>query len=78
MIDAELGSLAGPAGDTWEHNRKHAIDAALDILPKGESSGVCGNCGKKIEPVRLALLPGTTQCAACAHANMQLATPAYN
>ena len=45
---------------------QEAIDDALHSLPECESSGVCGVCGKKIEPARLDLIPGTGECASCA------------
>ena len=66
MSDVTFDGLADSAQDSMERDLKVAIDEVLHALPKGESTGVCKDCGADIEAPRLALLPGTTHCAACA------------
>lgn len=41
------------------------IDAALERLAAGRY-GTCGGCGRPIEPARLAVVPYTLRCSACA------------
>ena len=70
MPDASGQLIDGLADSGLEQSQMQiqaAINAVLDSIPEGESSGVCATCGHKIERARLDLLPGTNQCAACAH-----------
>ncbi len=78
MSEVAIDGLADTAGDVAERDRQAAIYEVLEILPKGESSGVCSDCGQPIEPLRLALLPGTTECSACAQISRRLAAPIHN
>jgi RNA polymerase-binding transcription factor DksA len=83
----ELLSLKGdyglgrgdPTVYSWERNlarRERArgklerLEAALQRMEEG-TYGVCEGCGQAIEPERLAVLPITTLCIACAHQGTQ-------
>ena len=66
MAESGFDGLADLAREESERQTREAIDAALRSLPEGESDEVCQDCGSEIESARLALLPGTTQCSACA------------
>ncbi len=78
MADAGSDGLADSAREASERDTKVAIAQALELLPEGKSSGRCVDCGNKIEKPRLMLLPGTTQCAACAQKRSRLAAPIEN
>ena len=78
MSDVGGEGLADSAQETAVRDLRAAIDEALHTLPEGESSGVCSDCGKEIESARLKLLPGTTQCAACAQKRSKLVAPVSN
>ena len=79
MAESGFDGLADLAREESERQTRDAIEAALRSLPEGESGGdvgcvgagkesdgVCQDCGSEIESARLSLLPGTTQCSACA------------
>ena len=66
MAESGFDGLADLAREESERQTRDAIEAALRSLPEGESDGVCQDCGSEIESARLSLLPGTTQCSACA------------
>ena len=78
MSDGGIDGLADTAQAAAERDLRAAIDEALHLLPEGESSGKCSDCGNKIEAARLALLPGTTQCAACAQKRQKLVATSAN
>ena len=46
------------------------LEAALQRMEEG-TYGVCEACGRAIEPERLAVLPITTLCIACAYQGTQ-------
>ena len=63
-----------PAVTQWEldqamlerlRGHREELKEALKRLEEG-TYGVCERCGKRINPNRLAVLPDTTMCAACA------------
>lgn len=74
-IRPEYGMGKGdPAITQWELNqamrerlKNHAAELrqALNRLEEG-TYGICERCGKRIDPNRLAVLPDTKLCAACA------------
>ncbi|MBM4436297.1 MAG: TraR/DksA C4-type zinc finger protein [Actinobacteria bacterium] len=72
MSETGFDSIADSAQAAAERDLRAAIAEALQTLPRGESDGVCRDCGGKIEKARLALLPGTSQCAACAQKRAKL------
>jgi len=71
--DFGLGQ-GGTGAANWEMNlarkndlssRVEELEEALSNLEKG-TYGICGNCGKPIDPERLEILPTTKLCAECA------------
>lgn len=76
MVESGVDGLADLASEESERQTRDAIDAALRSLPEGESDGVCQDCGSEIKSARLALLPGTTQCSACAHTRNKISASA--
>ena len=78
MSDVGIDGLADSAQEAAVRDLQAAIDEAIHTLPKGQSSGVCADCGQAIESACLKLLPGTTQCAACAQKRSRLIAPASN
>ena len=78
MSEVGMDGLADTAREATDRDVQVAIREALDSLPRGESTGVCSDCGKRIERARLALLPGTTQCAACAQQRNRLSAQIGN
>ena len=78
MADAGSDGLADSAREASERDTKVAIKQVLELLPEGRSSGKCVDCAKMIEKPRLTLLPGTTECAACAQKRNRLAAPIEN
>jgi len=45
-------------------NRLEAVEGALASIAAG-TYGLCGSCGKEIDPARLKALPHTTLCLRC-------------
>ena len=78
MSDESIDGLADTAQTAADRNLRVAIDEALHLLPEGESTGKCSDCRTKIESARLTLLPGTTQCVACAQKRQKLGTTSTN
>ena len=78
MSEVGIDGLADTAREAADRDLQVAIRKALDSLPQGESTGVCVDCGGEIERARLALLPGTTQCAACAQRRKRLSAQIGN
>jgi RNA polymerase-binding transcription factor DksA len=69
-----------PTVYSWERNlarqeqakvKLKKLEAALERIEEG-TYGLCEACGQAIEPERLAALPITTLCIACAHQGGQL------
>ncbi len=83
QLDKKLEDKAeyglGKGGGTiyeWEFNlslrrsledKAKSIEAALLRMEKG-TYGICQECGRRISPERLAILPHTTLCIKCAQA----------
>jgi DnaK suppressor protein len=79
-LQAELRSLAEPSADeadldayerekTWAlvqrmQQKLQSIDRALELAQSG-AYGICQNCGDRIEPARLEILPEATLCLSC-------------
>ncbi len=78
MSETQIDGLADSAHDASARDLQVAIQDVLRALPSGESPGQCQDCGGQIEPLRLDLLPGTTQCAACARRHARIPTPSLN
>ena len=78
MSDGSIDGLAFIAQTAADRDLRVAIDEALHLPPEGESNGKCSDCRTKIEGVRLTLLPGTTQCAACAQKRQKPVTTSAN
>ncbi len=78
MSETQIDGLADSAHDASARDLQVAIQDVLGALPSGESPGQCQDCGGQIEPLRLDLLPGTTQCAACARRRARIPTPSLN
>ena len=78
MSETQIDGLADRAGDASARDLQVAIRDILGALPSGVSSGQCQDCGGLIESLRLDLLPGTTQCAACARRRARIPTPSLN
>ena len=76
MAEVRIDGLADLGREESERQTRAAIDAALRSIPQGVSDGVCQDCGSDIESARLALLPGTTQCSACARTRGRLVASA--
>ena len=78
MSEMQIDGLADSAGDASARDLQAAIQDILGALPSGESLDHCQDCGGQIEPLRLELLPGTTECAACARRHARMRTPSLN
>jgi RNA polymerase-binding transcription factor DksA len=78
MNETQIDGLADSAGDASARDLQVAIQDVLEALPSGDSPDQCQDCGDLIEPIRLELLPGTTQCAGCARRHAGIATPSLN
>lgn len=78
MSEAQIDGLADSARDASERDLHVALQDVLGSLPSGNSPGQCQDCGRLIESLRLDLLPGTIQCAACARRQARLGTPSPN
>ena len=78
MSDTQIDGLADTALDASERDLRVAISNVLGALPSGHSPDQCQDCGDDIEAMRLELLPGTTQCAACARRHARIRTPSLN
>ena len=78
MSETQTDGLADGAHDASARDLQMAIQNVLGALPSGESPGQCRDCGGQIEPLRLDLLPGTSQCAACARRDARVSTPSLN
>jgi len=76
MAEMQIEGLADLGREEADRQIQEAIEAALRALPEGESDGSCDDCGAAIEPERLALLPGTTQCSSCARTRAKLGASA--
>lgn len=76
MAKVGIDGLADLGREESERQTREAIDAVLRTLPQGISDGVCQDCGSEIESARLAVLPGTTQCSACARTRGKLSASA--
>ena len=72
MAETSIDGLADLGRQESERQLQEALEATLRNLPEGESDGICDDCGGPIEPARLALLPGTAQCASCARTRTKL------
>lgn len=72
MTDTTIDGLADLGRQESERQIREAIEEALRLLPEGKSDGVCHDCGARIEPERLELLPGATQCSVCARKRSKL------
>ena len=78
MSDTQIDGLADSARDASARDLQVAIRDVLQALPSGDSTDQCQDCGGLIETLRLELLPGTTQCAACARRHARIRTPSLN
>ena len=78
MSEWQIDGLADSADDASARDLQVAIRDVLGALPSGESPSQCQDCGGQIEAKRLDLLPGTTQCAACARRHARISTPSLN
>lgn len=78
MSETQIDGLADSAHDASARDLQVAIQNVLRALPSGDSPGQCQDCGVRIEPLRLNLLPGATQCAACARRRARIPTPSLN
>ncbi len=78
MSETQIDGLADSARDAAERDQRAAISNVLDALPSGQSPDQCQECGGHIEPLRLELLPGTTQCAGCARRSARVLTHSLN
>lgn len=78
MSETQIDGLADSAHDASNRDLQVAIQDVLGALPNSDSPDQCQDCGGLIESVRLELLPGTTQCAACAHRRARIPTPSLN
>ncbi|MCY3748986.1 MAG: TraR/DksA C4-type zinc finger protein [Chloroflexi bacterium] len=78
MSETQIDGLADSAHEASARDLHMAIQDVLGALPSGASPGQCQDCGGQIEPLRLDLLPGTSQCAACARRRAGIVTPSLN
>ena len=78
MSETQTDGLADSAHDASARDLQVAIRDVLEALPSGDSPGQCQDCGGHIEPLRLDLLPGTAQCAACARRHARISTLSLN
>lgn len=78
MSETQIDGLADSAHDASARDLRVAIQDVLGALPSGKSPGQCQDCGGQIEPLRLDLLPGTTQCAACARGQTRVLAHSLN
>ena len=78
MSETQVDGLADSAHDASARDLHLAIQDVLRALPGGDSPGQCQDCRGLIEPLRLDLLPGITQCAACARRHARIPTPSLN
>ena len=78
MSDRQIDGLADIARDASERDLQAAINNVLGALPSGHSPDQCQDCDGQIEPLRLELLPGTTQCAACARRRTRILSHSLN
>ncbi len=78
MSETQTDGLADSAHNASARDLQVAIQDVLGALPSGDSPGQCRDCGGQIEPLRLDLLPGTSQCAACARRDARVSTPSLN
>ena len=78
MSETQIDGLADSAHDASARDLQVAIQDVLKALPSGDSPDQCQDCGGQIEPLRLDLLPGTTQCAGCARRHARVPTPSLN
>ena len=78
MSEAQIDGLADSAHDASARDLQVDIRDVLGALPSGDSPDQCQDCGKLIEPIRLNLLPGTDQCAACARRHARIRVPSLS
>ncbi len=55
----------GAVQDQIDDTVKDAVLRARGMMPAGEGSGACDDCGEDIPAARRAALPGTHTCIAC-------------
>lgn len=55
----------GAVQDQIDDTVKDAVQRARIMMPVGDGSDECDDCGEEIPPARRAALPGTRTCVAC-------------
>ena len=55
----------GAVQDQIDDSVKDAVSLARALLPSGEGSDECDECGEVIPPKRRAAIPGVRTCVAC-------------
>jgi phage/conjugal plasmid C-4 type zinc finger TraR family protein len=55
----------GAVQDQIDDTVKDAVLRARGMMPSGEGSSECDDCGEEIASARRAALPGTRTCVAC-------------
>ncbi len=55
----------GAVQDQIDDSVKDAVSLARALLPSGEGSDECDECGDPIPPKRRAAIPGVRTCVAC-------------
>lgn len=55
----------GAVQDQIDDTVKDAVQRARIMMPAGDGTDECDDCGEDIPPARRAALPGTRTCVAC-------------